>query len=64
MALEPKKPGHYWYYEDHKEPFIIKVTQMPGREAWTVIGGYGCKVEHLLGRIGRRRIEDLVPPRI
>ena len=64
MALEPEKPGHYWYYQEHKEPFIIRVPQILGREAWTVIDGYGAKVEHLPGRLGRRRIEDLVPPRI
>ena len=62
MALEPQKPGHYWYYQEHKEPIIIKVTQIPGREAWTVIDGYGHKVEHLPGRLGAVRIEDIAPP--
>lgn len=58
----PREPGYYWYYSLNKEPIIIKVTIMPGREAWTVINGYGSKVANLLGRIDSRRIKDWTPP--
>jgi len=60
----PDKPGHYWYCLQGKDPIIIKIIKLPGREAWTTIDGYGCKVEDLPGVVGPLRIEDFIPPAI